>query len=255
MKKTPWPLVSKGSILTELPLRPAKLVPTFAGRGCCVVNATVPCGTYSWFPRQEPLLFQVAPQLSSRGWVDRVPDPPLLWNAGSVRNRTRDLWICSQGPWPLDLRGGPTYPTTRPLYTNSHITVIISSIVSTQALTWFVIVEVQSAVPSTATPLAVLDATCACGVDDLFDSAVSRSVHITGLRSKPMLSFGDDTGLLNGTLTGSLVLTLCILSTLCTCVCVSYGTPNKRYRFSYTVLTAWGLYRKCNVSDGCGLSC
>jgi hypothetical protein len=43
---------------------------------------------------------QVAPQLSSRGWVDPVPDLLLL------RSRTRDLWICSQKLWPLDHRGG-----------------------------------------------------------------------------------------------------------------------------------------------------
>jgi hypothetical protein len=49
---------------------------------------------------------QVAPQLSSRGWVDPVPDPLLLRKSGSAGNRTRDLWICSQELWPLDHRGG-----------------------------------------------------------------------------------------------------------------------------------------------------
>jgi hypothetical protein len=45
---------------------------------------------YSRFSRQEPLLFyQVAPQLYSRGWVDPVPDPPLLGKSGSVGNWTR----------------------------------------------------------------------------------------------------------------------------------------------------------------------
>jgi hypothetical protein len=44
---------------------------------------------YSWFSRQEPLLlYQVAPQLYSRGWVDPVPDPLLLFS-GSAGNRTR----------------------------------------------------------------------------------------------------------------------------------------------------------------------
>jgi hypothetical protein len=61
---------------------------------------------YSRFSRQEPLLFyQVAPQLYSRGWVDRVPDP-LLFFSGSAGNRTRDPCICSQELWPLDHRGG-----------------------------------------------------------------------------------------------------------------------------------------------------
>jgi hypothetical protein len=49
---------------------------------------------------------QVAPQLSSRGWVDPVPDPLLLRKCVSVGNRTRDLWICSQELWTLDHRGG-----------------------------------------------------------------------------------------------------------------------------------------------------
>jgi hypothetical protein len=40
--------------------------------------------------------FQVAPQLSSRGWVDPVPDPLLLTKSGSAGNRTRGLWICSR---------------------------------------------------------------------------------------------------------------------------------------------------------------
>jgi hypothetical protein len=40
--------------------------------------------------------FQVAPQLSSRGWVDPVPDPLLLRKSGSAGKRNRDLWICSQ---------------------------------------------------------------------------------------------------------------------------------------------------------------
>jgi hypothetical protein len=46
--------------------------------------------------RSRYFSIQVAPQLSSRGWVDPVPDPLLL----------RNLWICSQKLWPLDHRGG-----------------------------------------------------------------------------------------------------------------------------------------------------
>jgi hypothetical protein len=49
---------------------------------------------------------QVAPQLSSRGWVDPVPDPLLHRKSGRAGNRSRDLWICSQKLWPLDHRGG-----------------------------------------------------------------------------------------------------------------------------------------------------
>jgi hypothetical protein len=51
--------------------------------------------------------FQVAPQLYSRGWVDPVPEPLLLWKSSSYGNRTLYPWICSQEFWPLDLRGGP----------------------------------------------------------------------------------------------------------------------------------------------------
>jgi hypothetical protein len=49
---------------------------------------------------------EIAPQLSSRGWVDPVPDPLLLRKFRSSGNRKRNLWICSQEPWPLDHRGG-----------------------------------------------------------------------------------------------------------------------------------------------------
>jgi hypothetical protein len=53
-------------------------------------------------------LFQVAPHLSARGWVDPVPDPLLHRKSGSPRNRIRNLWICSHGLWPLDHRGSAT---------------------------------------------------------------------------------------------------------------------------------------------------
>jgi hypothetical protein len=52
---------------------------------------------------------QVAPQLSSRGWVDPVPDPLLLGKSGRAGSRTRDLWICSQKLWRLDYKGGLNY--------------------------------------------------------------------------------------------------------------------------------------------------
>jgi hypothetical protein len=41
---------------------------------------------------------QVAPQLSSRGWMDTVPGPLLLRQSGRAANRTRDHWT-------LDHRG------------------------------------------------------------------------------------------------------------------------------------------------------
>jgi hypothetical protein len=51
----------------------AKLVPTFADRGCHVVSVTDPYGRILGF-LDRYFFFQVAPQLYSRGWVDLVPE-------------------------------------------------------------------------------------------------------------------------------------------------------------------------------------
>jgi hypothetical protein len=84
------------------------LMPTFADRGVsrgqrggilAVVNL-------SFVDRSRYFLFQVAPHLSSRGWVGPVQNPLLLRKSGSAGNRTRDLWVCSQQLWLLDHRGG-----------------------------------------------------------------------------------------------------------------------------------------------------
>jgi hypothetical protein len=73
---------------------------------CRVVSATGHHGHWSRFSRPEPLLFiKVVNQLSSRCWVDPVPDIQLLTKSCSAGNRTRNLWICSQELWPLDHRG------------------------------------------------------------------------------------------------------------------------------------------------------
>jgi hypothetical protein len=58
--------------------------------------------------RSRYFFIQVAPQLSSWGWVEPVPDPLLLRKSGRAMNRTQDLWICSQKLWPLDHRGDST---------------------------------------------------------------------------------------------------------------------------------------------------
>jgi hypothetical protein len=87
----------------------AKLVPTFADTG-------VSRGQHNGSP--QPLIsvyrtwiatyfIQVAPQLTSRGWVYLIPDPLPLRKSGSAGNRTQDLCICSQKLWPLDHRGSP----------------------------------------------------------------------------------------------------------------------------------------------------
>jgi hypothetical protein len=69
---------------------PAKLMPTFADRGCYVVSVTDPYGRILDFLDQSRCFsFQAAPQLYSRGWEDPVPDPLLLRKSDSAGNRTR----------------------------------------------------------------------------------------------------------------------------------------------------------------------
>jgi hypothetical protein len=92
---------------TERPPLVGEVVSTFADRGCCVVSATDPPVVSPGFLDQSRYyFFHVAPQLSSRGWVNPIPDPLLLRKSGSAGNRTQDLWICSQKLWLLDHRGG-----------------------------------------------------------------------------------------------------------------------------------------------------
>jgi hypothetical protein len=84
------------------------LVPTFVDRGvlhgqCGRLLTVVNLSFLDW---SCYFFSQVAPHLSSQGWVDPVPDPLLLRNSGSTGNRAWDLWICSQELWPLDHRGG-----------------------------------------------------------------------------------------------------------------------------------------------------
>jgi hypothetical protein len=61
---------------------------------------------FGFLDRSHYISIQVAPQLSSQGWGDPVPDPLLLKKSASAGDRTRDLRICSQELWPLDHRGG-----------------------------------------------------------------------------------------------------------------------------------------------------
>ena len=98
--------------------RSAKLMPTSADRGVSRAQRNgSPRPLISVFWTGAATIFiQVAPQLTSRGWVDPVPDPLLLRKSGSAGNRTRDLYICSQKLWPLDHRGGLIKPTR---HTNS----------------------------------------------------------------------------------------------------------------------------------------
>jgi hypothetical protein len=107
--QTPW-LYSASELYRPSGRRlSSKLVSTFADRGCRVVSAIDTHGRIL----SRYFSIQVAPQLSSRDWVDPVPDPLLLTKSGSAGNRTRDLWICSQELWPLDHRGGVQLITTK----------------------------------------------------------------------------------------------------------------------------------------------
>jgi hypothetical protein len=83
----------------------AKLVPTFADRGCHVVSVTDAHGRIlGLLDRSHYLFFQVAPQLYSRGWKDPVPDPLLLRKCASARNRTRTFGSVAMELWSLDHR-------------------------------------------------------------------------------------------------------------------------------------------------------
>jgi hypothetical protein len=83
----------------------AKLVPSFADRGCRLFIATNPHGRILGFlDRSRYHLLRNNSSIVL--WVDPVPDPLLLRKSRSLGNRTRDFWICSQELWPLYHRGG-----------------------------------------------------------------------------------------------------------------------------------------------------
>jgi hypothetical protein len=68
IKKNSLALVRERNMPTERPPLVGEVVPTFANRGCCVVSATdPPVVSLSFLDRSRDDLFQVAPQLSSRG--------------------------------------------------------------------------------------------------------------------------------------------------------------------------------------------
>jgi hypothetical protein len=89
-KQTPWPEFTSELYPPSDRRLSAKLVPSFAYRGCHVVSVT---DTYDcilgFLDRSLYYFFQVAPQLYSRGSVDPVPDPLVLRKCGSAGNRTR----------------------------------------------------------------------------------------------------------------------------------------------------------------------
>jgi hypothetical protein len=105
-KKPPWP-ESESELYRPTGRRlSAKLVSTFADRGCHVVRVTDPYGRILGFIDRSRYFFQLAPQLYSRAWVDPVPDPLLLRKSGSTGNRTWTSGSATRNSWPLDHRGG-----------------------------------------------------------------------------------------------------------------------------------------------------
>jgi hypothetical protein len=102
------------------------LVPTFVDRGMSRSQRGGTPTVVNLFSRPEPLLFfQVAPHLSSQGWVDPIPDPLLLRKYGITGNRTRDLSVSSQKLWPLNHRGGPVLCNTILNVTSTYQTLFV----------------------------------------------------------------------------------------------------------------------------------
>jgi hypothetical protein len=117
-------LASERTMPTErLPLV-GEVVQTFEERGVARSAQRIPTVVNLGFlDRSRYFFFQVAPKLSSRGWVDHVPDPLLLRKSWSAGNRARDLWICSKKLWPQrrSLLGyWPVLDEEQILYTKSN---------------------------------------------------------------------------------------------------------------------------------------
>jgi hypothetical protein len=88
--KIPWPKSASEVYRSSDRRLSAKLVPTFSDRRWQVVSMTDPYGRdLGFIDRSRYFLFQVPPQLYSRGWVGPVPDPLLLRKSDSAGNRTR----------------------------------------------------------------------------------------------------------------------------------------------------------------------
>jgi hypothetical protein len=110
--KHSWLLVCVQTILTEWPQLVDELSANFYGWRCVTWSAYwIPMPiTMSFLDRSSHCFFQIAPQLSSRVWVDPFSDRLLLRKSGSTKNWTQYLWICSHELWSLDHRGGHHVP-------------------------------------------------------------------------------------------------------------------------------------------------
>jgi hypothetical protein len=88
-ERTPWPESASELYRPSDRRLSVTLVPTFEHTECRVVSVTDPYGRILGFlDRSRYFLFQEAPQLYTRGWVDTVRDP-LLRKSGSPGNRIR----------------------------------------------------------------------------------------------------------------------------------------------------------------------
>jgi hypothetical protein len=104
LKRAPWPEYESELYRRSDRHLSAKLVPTFLDRGYHVVSVTDPYDRILGFlDRSRYFLFQVAPQLYSRGRIDPVPDPLLLRKSGNAGNRTRTSGSVARNS---DHRGG-----------------------------------------------------------------------------------------------------------------------------------------------------
>jgi hypothetical protein len=90
LKQTPWPESTSKVYRPSDHRLSAKLVPTFADRGCHAISVMNTYGRILGFlDRSRYFFLQVAPQSHSRGWVNLGSDPPLLSKCISAWNRTR----------------------------------------------------------------------------------------------------------------------------------------------------------------------
>jgi hypothetical protein len=80
--------VRERTIPTERPPLVGKVIANFCGQRVPRGQRDGSLRPYSRFSRQKTILFyQIDPQLYSRGWVDPVPDPLLLFGSAGNRNR------------------------------------------------------------------------------------------------------------------------------------------------------------------------
>jgi hypothetical protein len=116
------------------------LVTIFVGRGVShgQCNGSI-WPLFSWFSRPEPLLFtQVAPQLSSHGWVESVPDLHFHLQCGTATRMClllspetnlsswRWIWLLKPQLSVQSTQASPSYAVSSPLGPFMDITEVVS---------------------------------------------------------------------------------------------------------------------------------